>query len=470
MNAEEALRLVEDLIRTQGERPLNDLQRMVFRGSWQGKSYKEIHQDCGHVTLDHLMRNVGPGLWKLLSTLLSETLDELIEVRKDYLRGAVERLLERPDRPMPLSPADTLPLDSTQPVFEPMSFSAKAAWQSSSLNRLQDWGLAPDTTLFQGRSRELAELQQWVEEDGCRVVTLYGMAGMGKTALSVRLAEQLRDQFEVVIWRSLDETLLGNTPPPLPALLADWIVLISGQFPPQADLPTFLNYLRQNRCLLVLDGFESVFNHGVLSGEYLDPYKGYGELLCRVSDTHHLSCILITSQEKPREVEAREGDYAPVRSRKLQGLGEAEAQAIFAAKGAFSGSEQDWSLLIRRYDGNPAFLQQIATTIANICGRDITRFLALQPDKPMFVRDIRTLLTQQLERLSEPEQVLVKTLAQALTPVTLQDLQQLMVQFLSRDFVLEVLLSLARRSLLETNTPPYRLHSIIVDYVNEIEQ
>lgn len=471
MDAEEALRLVEDLIRVGGKQPLNDLQRTIFRGAWQGKGYKEIHQDCSHVGLDHLMRNVGPSLWRLLSTVLSEALGEAVTIKKDYLQGAIERLGDRPppSPPSPSLPAEPL-LTPTEPAFEPMSFSPEPVWQSPSLNRLQDWGLAPDATLFQGRTRELAELQQWVEEDGCRLVALYGMAGMGKTALSVRLAEQLRDQFEVVIWRSLDETLLGHTPPALATLLADWMGLISGQSDSQPDLATFLAYLRENRCLLVLDGFEAVFNQGVLSGEYLDTYRGYGELLSRVSDTYHLSCIVITGQEKPREVEAREGDYAPVRSQKLRGLGDAEAQALFATKGSFSGSKQDWSVLTQRYDGNPAFLQQIATTIANICGRDITRFLALQPDKPMFVRDIRACMMQQLERLSEPERILVKALARTPTSVILEDLQQMMQQPLSRDRVLEVLLSLARRSLLETNTSPYRLHPIIVDYVNEREQ
>lgn len=469
MDAEEALRQIEDLIRKYGKPPLSDLQRTIFRGSWQGKGYKEIHQSCNHVGRDHLMRNVGPGLWKLLSSLLTEELGESVEVKKDYLQGAIERLRDRPT-PVP-PPPDEPPPDLAASTFVPMSFTLEPIWQSASLNRLQNWGLAPDTTLFQGRTQELAELQRWVEEDGCRLVTLYGMAGIGKTALSVRLAEQLRDQFEVVIWRSLDVARLGHAPPSLSTLLADWIALISGQPHAQPDLATFLGYLRENRCLLVLDGFEAVFNPGVLSGDYLDAYKGYGELLRQVSDAYHASCIVLTTQEKPREVESREGegDYAPVRSRKLRGVGDAETQAIFATKGRFSGSEQDWSQLNRQYDGNPAFLQQIATTIANICGRDITRFLALQPDKPLFVGDIRTLMAQQWERLSEPERILVEALAQTQTPVTLADLQQqLMAQSLSPDRVLEVLLSLARRSLLETNTPPYRLHAIIVDYVREM--
>lgn len=458
MDAEEALRLVENLIRKSGKPPLSDLQRILFKGSWQGKGYKEIHQDCNHVTREHLMRNVGPGLWKLLSTVLSDELGETVEIRKDYLQGVIERLRDRPSPPsLPDAPPPPWP-DFPQPPSQ---------------NRLQDWGLAPDTTLFQGRTQELAELQQWVEVDGCRLITLYGMAGIGKTALSVRLAEQLRDQFEVVIWRSLDVSRLGHAPPLLSTLLTDWIVLIAGQSPPQPDLPILLSYLRNNRCLLVLDGFEAVFQQRSLSGNYLDAYQGYGELLRQISDAYHASCIVLTSREKPREVEAREGEgeYAPVRSRKLRGVGEAEAQAMFATKGSFSGSEQDWSLLNRQYDGNPAFLQQIATTIANICGRDITRFLALQPNKPMFVGDIRTLMAQQLGRLSEPERILMETLAQTQIPVTLEDLQQqLTTQHLARDRVLEVLLSLARRSLLETTMSPYRLHSIIVNYVNEMER
>ncbi len=65
MNVEEALKLVEELLAERGKR-LNDVQRAVFRGVWEGKSYKEIRQDCPGRTLEHLMRNVGPELWKLL--------------------------------------------------------------------------------------------------------------------------------------------------------------------------------------------------------------------------------------------------------------------------------------------------------------------------------------------------------------------------------------------------------------------
>jgi hypothetical protein len=98
------------------------------------------------------------------------------------------------------------------------------------------------------------------------------------------------------------------------------------------------------------------------------------------------------------------------------------------------------------YDGNPAFLQQIATTIANICGWDIAQFLVLQPDKPMFVRDIRTLMANQLERLSEPERLLVEALAQAQTPVSLDALCQRLT--------IERILEGSVQSILNTDSQP----------------
>src|SRR5437764_4159077 len=66
-----------------------------------------------------------------------------------------------------------------------------------------DWGDALDVPSFYGRAEEVALLSQWVVEERCRVLSIEGMGGMGKSALAVRLMRQVSPHFEVVIWRSL---------------------------------------------------------------------------------------------------------------------------------------------------------------------------------------------------------------------------------------------------------------------------
>ncbi len=86
MNVEEALEFIDKLVVAKTGKALNDLQRAVFRGAWQGKSFTEIHQDCrDRCGLDHLMRNVGSELWQILSEALGT------KVSKNNLQGPVER-------------------------------------------------------------------------------------------------------------------------------------------------------------------------------------------------------------------------------------------------------------------------------------------------------------------------------------------------------------------------------------------
>lgn len=81
MDVEEALEFADQLIYGQTEKHLNDLERQVFVGSWQGEIYEKIYP----LNPEYVEKDVGYKLWKKLSTALGE------KVTKKNFRGAIER-------------------------------------------------------------------------------------------------------------------------------------------------------------------------------------------------------------------------------------------------------------------------------------------------------------------------------------------------------------------------------------------
>lgn len=249
----------------------------------------------------------------------------------------------------------------------------------------QDWGEAPEVPAFFGREAELATLEQWILSDRCRVVAILGMAGVGKTGLSIKLgsggmgktnlslklAQGIQDQFEFVIWRSLLNA------PPLNALLTDVIKVLSNQheilLPEMADDPIsrLLHYLRQHRCLIILDNAETLLEAGKIAGQYRAGYEDYGKLLRQIGEVSHQSCLLLTSREKFKEIARLEGKTRSVRSLELTGLSIADGKRIFAEVGDFSGTGTQWHQLIELYNGNPLALELAAKHIHEIFASDL---------------------------------------------------------------------------------------------------
>ncbi|NET36282.1 MAG: TIR domain-containing protein [Cyanothece sp. SIO1E1] len=85
MDAREALELVDRLTYVKTGEHFNDVERDVFVGSWQGKTYEEIAPKRA----SYLEKYVGYRLWKKLSQVLGE------KVGKKGIQGAVARWLER---------------------------------------------------------------------------------------------------------------------------------------------------------------------------------------------------------------------------------------------------------------------------------------------------------------------------------------------------------------------------------------
>lgn len=332
---------------------------------------------------------------------------------------------------------------------------------------LPDWGEAIDVSVFEGRTKELRLLEQWIITERCRLVALLGMGGIGKTALSVKLAEQLQDNFEYVIWRSLFHTSSVS------AMLTQLLRVLSPQqnteLPQTVDssISELIEYLRLSRCLIVLDGAESILCLGS-SSTYLQGYEGYGELIRRVGDSQHQSCLVLTSREKPKEIAAMQGETLPVRALRLTGLSNAEGASLLKSKGLKNSSEEEWRLLIQCYGGNPLFIKIVATAIQDLFGGNIYNFI--QQGTVVF-GDIREILDRQFNRLSDLEKQIMYWITLNPNAISLRQLQKEIFPAVSQRKILEAIESLQRRSLIERGASCFQ-EKVVIEYIAErlIEQ
>ncbi|HEY9301250.1 MAG TPA: NB-ARC domain-containing protein, partial [Phormidium sp.] len=404
-------------------RRLTEVEIAILQGSWQGLTYEQI-SDVSSYSVSYLKRDIGPKLWKLLSEALGE------EVSKSNFRPALERKWRS------LLTAQTL---TNLPITNPR----------------QDWGEAIDVSIFYGRTPELTTLSQWILQDNCRLICLLGMGGIGKTALSVKLAQQIKDKFDYVIWRSL------RNAPPLEILLNELVLFLSNQQNNKAELCQLVQYLRSNRCLVILDNLETILNANC-AGYYRLGYENYGELLRVIGETVHSSCLVVTSREKPAEIATFEGVELAVRSFRLNGL-QAEAEQLFTAKGLF-GSDSDKQRLIECYGGNPLALKIVSTSIQDLFDGNISEFLA--QDTPLF-NGVRRLLDQQFSRLSPSEQTVMYWLAINREWTTVSELYGDISPPISRARLLETLESLSWRNLIEKQSGSYTQQPVVMEYVSD---
>ncbi len=325
-----------------------------------------------------------------------------------------------------------------------------------------DWGDAPAVTTFYGREWELTLLTSWVVEERCRVVSVLGLGGIGKSALASRVMHRVAERFEVVIWRSLRdapacETLLDEC---LQVLAPQALRNVSVSL--ERRLGFLLEHLRRTRVLLVLDNLEALLEEGQGTGHMRPGYEGYARLLRRMAETEHQSCLLLTSREKPGDLVPLEGSRAPVRALRLARLDADSCKQLLAEK-EVAGTVAEQTRLIEAYAGNPLALKIVAQSIVDLFDGQIAPFL--EQGEVVF-GGVRELLDEQYARLADLEQTVLCWLAIVREPVSIEELLAVLGVPRTRSQVLEAVDGLRRRSLIERGQlqGSFTLQSVVLEY------
>ncbi|MEG4092281.1 NB-ARC domain-containing protein [Microcoleus sp. Pol12B4] len=301
---------------------------------------------------------------------------------------------------------------------------------------------APHISSLSDRTSELATLEKSIVQDKCNLAAILGISGIGKTALSLHLIQKIQHKFEYVIWRSLRhspplETTLKNL---LEFLLNKSEIELPSSIPDRLSL--LMEFLRKNRCLIILDDVQTILSSGQLAGNYRPECENYSILFRQIGETTHNSCLILNSWEPPREITVLKGENSPVLSLQLQGIGTAAAE-IFRQKSLLN--PETWDNLINTYRGNPLWLKIVATTIQEIFRGRVAEFLKY--DMLFLGEELAATLHPQINRLSELEKKLICRLCHEANSVSIEHL--LKDAELSPSELFNGLQSLGRRSLVE---------------------
>ena len=460
MDVKEVLRFAEDLVFAKTGEHLDDLQEAILRGAWKGQRYSKIAEES-HCTEGHV-RNVASELWQVLSDVLGE------ELNKSNFKTTLERcrfsiISSKFAKDCTQINNVNVCADTLQPPEVPKDRSPSTPTSDTSKppTRL-DLADAPHISSLSDRTSELATLEKWIVQEKCTLATISGLSGIGKTALSLHLIQKIKHNFEYVIWRSLRHS------PPLETTLKNLLKFILNQ--PEIELPTsipdrlslLMEYLRKNRCLIILDDVQTILSSGQLAGNYRPECENYSILFRQIGETTHNSCLILNSWEQPREITALKGEKSPVRTLQLKGIGAAAAE-IFRQKSLLN--PETWENLINAYRGNPLWLKIVATTIQEIFRGRVAEFLKY--DMLFLGEELAATLHPQINRLSELEKKLISQLSREANSVSIEQLLQ--DADLSPSELFNGLQSLGRRSLVEIeeqeNESLFNLCPVVRQYV-----
>jgi hypothetical protein len=421
---------------------LSSTQEIVLRETWQGKTYSEIAYE--HNYDSEYIKTVGCNLWQTLSNAFNEQINKsnFVPLMRQKTIECIET--EKSEKSLPS-------IDQTQ---------------STSTNfkneQLCHWATAPHTKYFIGREKELKTLGLWTQESDCRCIIVSGMVGCGKTTLVTKFAREIKNQFDGVIWFSLQQT------PPLATLLDNYLNIINKNFgnpikPKSLELnfllSEFIECLKQHKILLVIDGLQYILNNNRVNVTYKQTFKEYGQLLRAIVTTSHRSLLIATSCIKPTILEYYSTNQ--VKFLDLQGFDLQTTKIFLNFKNSIFLDEQIILPLSANLQSNPQLLKIASNHLDNFSTEDTEQIL----QDLSLLEAIMSLLEQELQYLSDLNQEIIYWLAISCSPLSLTELNQSFEIAQPRVKLLQGIDYLLKRSLIIKHGETYSLMPVMKNYL-----
>ncbi len=448
MDIAEVLKLADELLFTHTGDRLDHLQETIIKGTLQGQKYAKIasgnHLSEGHV------RDTASKLWQNLSDVLGE------DVNKLNVGNILEKIIISNSGSIGyLVNGNKVSICSERrrsPKSSPFSK------QTETKHNL-DLDTAPIITTFYGRTEEINKLKTWIIEPHTRIITLLGIPGIGKTTLAIKLIEEIPDQFQYIIYRSL--RFCPNIDTFLTDLLQTSFAFSTLPNTLDQKITQFLKILRQYRCLIILDDLQMLFQPGQFAGQYQAEFEGYYLLFKQIAESSHPSCLFLISSEQPECLTSDRSKF--VQLLKLSGLGESATEIL---KDKELLDEEHWHDLIEKYQGHPLWLEMTATMIHELFAGKVTEFLTYP--SLILSNEITSQLNRLWIKLTDAEKQVMNYLAKQEDAVTLIQILQSISHPPTE--VLKAIQSLKIRCLLE-DTPNcdrsslLKINSILKSYI-----
>lgn len=377
MNDQEIIRQFKDWLKREKKIDLNldSLEEEILEYSLQGLSYSRMSDRIMNYDLSYISNIKAPKLFRNLRQITG------LDINKKNCKLTINKILT-----------------SEQPqVIEQITVNL------SHINLRE----APDFNDFYGRTIELAKLDQWIIKQEYRLVGIFGLTGIGKTALVRELVENIKDNFDYVIWKNLEFS-------------PDWEQFIthlescfgyrSSEISSFPRILNLIDYLKNHRCLLVFDQWEGVMGNTTSS-------ENYNKLLSQIGNLQHQSCVLLTGLQKPAILDSIRNQNH-LKQLSLSGLDNKDAIILLHNLGL---QDPGMDTLIRNYKGHPLALILVGENIKSVHNGKIEKVL----DSTLFLHNVfMDLLDNQIYSLPNLQQNIIKTLAAATEPQTIFQIYQ----------------------------------------------